>query len=65
VALAASTVTPAPAAAQQVAELFRKVSPSVVLVRTLERGMSPVPSVGLTTIPGLGSGVVISGEARS
>jgi serine protease Do len=57
-------LAPSPVHAQHVAELFRKVSPSVVLVRTLERGMSPVPSVGLTTIPGLGSGVVISGEGR-
>jgi serine protease Do len=56
--------TPAPAPAQQMADLFKKVSPSVVLVRTLERGLSPVPSAGLTTIPGLGSGVVISGEGK-
>src|SRR4026208_721023 len=34
-------LTPALAHAQQVAQLFKKVSPSVVLVRTLERGMSP------------------------
>ena len=56
--------TPRPATAQQIAELFRKVSPSVVLVRTLERGMAPGASAGLTTIPGLGSGVVISGEGK-
>ena len=55
---------PAPAPAQQLAALFRKVSPSVVLVRTLERGLSPVPSVGLTTIPGLGSGVLINASGQ-
>ena len=63
-ALVALCGTPRPAPGQQIAELFRKVSPSVVLVRTLERSVSPVPSVGLTTIPGLGSGVVISGEGK-
>lgn len=62
VVLAAST--PAFAGAQQLADLFRNVSPSVVLIRTLERGLSPVPSAGLMTIPGLGSGVVISGDGR-
>ena len=63
-AVGVAASTPAPAAAQQIAELFRKVSSSVVLVRTLERGLSPVPPGGLTTIPGLGSGVVISGEGK-
>jgi serine protease Do len=54
-----------PASAQQpLSDLFRKVSPSVVLVRTLERGVSADPSVGLTTIPGLGSGVLISPEGK-
>jgi len=57
-------LTPALAHAQQVAQLFKKVSPSVVLVRTLERGMSPNPAVGLTTIPGLGSGVLISADGK-
>ena len=55
---------PAPSHAQQVAQLFKKVSPSVVLVLTLERGMSPNPAVGLTTIPGLGSGVLISADGK-
>ena len=53
-----------PAHAQQLSELFRKVSPSVVLVRTVERGVSPEPSAGLTTIPGLGSGVLISADGK-
>ena len=53
-----------PADAQQLGELFRKVSPSVVLVRTLERGVARDPSAGLTTVPGLGSGVLISAEGK-
>mgnify|MGYP003578075179 CR=1 FL=1 len=67
VALAAGVAAPAvwsPVHAQQLSELFRKVSPSVVLVRTVERGVSPDPSAGLTTIPGLGSGVLISADGK-
>jgi len=59
-----AALLPSLAHAQQLADLFRKVSPSVVLVRTLERGMSPNPAVGLTTIPGLGSGVLISADGK-
>ena len=64
VSVVAGIPVPAPAPAQQLAGLFRKVSASVVLVRTLERGLSPVPSVGLTTIPGLGSGVLINTDGQ-
>ncbi len=53
-----------PADAQQLSELFRKVSPSVVLVRTLERGVARDPSTGLMAIPGLGSGVLISADGK-
>jgi S1-C subfamily serine protease len=53
-----------PAHAQQLAELFQKVSPSVVLVRTVERGIAPDAASGLTTIPGLGSGVLISADGK-
>lgn len=52
------------AQAQQLAELFQKVSPSVVLVRTVERGIAPDAASGLTTIPGLGSGVLISADGK-
>ena len=52
-----------PVHAQQLAELFRKVSPSVVLVRTVERGLAP-GAPGLTNIPGLGSGVLISADGK-
>jgi S1-C subfamily serine protease len=60
----AALVAWTPAQAQQLSELFRKVSPSVVLVRTIERGLSQNPAAGLTTIPGLGSGVLISAEGK-
>jgi serine protease Do len=52
------------AEAQQLRDLFRKVSPSVVVVRTVERGLSPEPSAGLVAIPGLGSGVLISADGK-
>jgi S1-C subfamily serine protease len=52
------------AEAQQLRELFRKVSPSVVVVRTLQRGLAPEPSAGLVNIPGLGSGVLISADGK-
>jgi S1-C subfamily serine protease len=54
----------APAQAQRLSELFRRVSPSVVLVRTVERGLSAGPAPGLTNIPGLGSGVLISADGK-
>jgi S1-C subfamily serine protease len=53
-----------PAEAQQVRELFRRVSPSVVVIRTVERGLAPDPAAGLTTLPGQGSGVVISADGK-
>lgn len=53
-----------PAEAQQLRDLFRKVSPSVVVVRTIERGLAREPSAGLVTIPGLGSGVLISADGK-
>jgi S1-C subfamily serine protease len=36
----------------------------VVLVRTVERGIAPDAASGLTTIPGLGSGVLISADGK-
>jgi serine protease Do len=52
------------AEAQQVRDLFRRVSPSVVLVRTVERGLAPEPSAGQVSIPGLGSGVLVSADGK-
>jgi S1-C subfamily serine protease len=53
-----------PAHAQQLRELFRRVSPSVVVIRTVERGLAPDPEAGLTAFPGQGSGVVISADGK-
>jgi S1-C subfamily serine protease len=62
--LAALLAAWSPAEAQQLRELFRKVSPSVVVVRTLERELAREPSRGLVNIPGLGSGVLISADGK-
>jgi serine protease Do len=50
--------------AQAVSELFRRVDPSVVLVRTLERTIRPDPATGLTATGGLGSGVLITADGK-
>jgi serine protease Do len=52
------------AEAQQLRELFRKVSPSVVVIRTLERQLAPERTRGMVSSPGLGSGVVISADGK-
>jgi serine protease Do len=63
-AVAAMHAAWVPAEAQQLRDLFRKVSPSVVVVRTIERELAREPSAGLVTIPGLGSGVLISADGK-
>jgi len=52
------------AEAQQLRELFRRVSPAVVVVRTLERELAQEPSRSLVNIPGLGSGVLITADGK-
>ncbi len=64
VGLAALLGLGTPAEAQELRELFRKVSPSVVVVRTLQRGLAPDPAAGLVTSPGLGSGVLVSADGK-
>lgn len=49
--------------AQQLRELFSKTNPSVVVIRTVERRVAP-QAQGLVSLPGLGSGVVISADGR-
>jgi serine protease Do len=57
----ASASGPARADAQRLRELFRKVNPSVVVVRTLEK----VPArEGMVDAPGLGSGVLVSKDGK-
>jgi serine protease Do len=53
-----------PADAQQLRDLFHKISPSVVVVRTVGRGLAPDPKAGLVSTPGLGSGVLISADGK-
>ena len=48
---------------QQLRERFSKASPSVVVIRTVERRVAP-QAQGLVSLPGLGSGVVISTDGK-
>ena len=52
-----------PAQAQQLREMFSKTNPSVVVIRTVERRVAPQQQ-GLVSLPGLGSGVVISSDGK-
>ena len=49
--------------AQQLREAFSKAKPSVVVIRTVERRVAP-QAQGLVSLPGLGSGVVISNDGK-
>ena len=49
--------------AQQLREMFSKTNPSVVVIRTVERRVTP-QAQGLMSLPGLGSGVVISTDGK-
>lgn len=51
------------AQSQQLRELFSKTNPSVVVIRTVERRVAP-KAQGLVSLPGLGSGVVISTDGK-
>jgi len=53
----------AQAQAQQLRDMFSKTNPSVVVVRTVERRVAP-QAQGLVSLPGLGSGVVISTDGK-
>ena len=62
VALAAVLLAHAPpAAGQTVGQAFKRVNSSVVVVRTIE---SEVGARDLVSIPGLGSGVLISPDGK-
>src|SRR5262245_37863116 len=61
--LAAAPFLGAQAHAQQLREMFSKTNPSVVVVRTVERRVAP-QAQGLVSLPGLGSGVVISTDGK-
>lgn len=50
--------------ALQMRELFSSTDPSVVVIRTIEKQIAPVAESGLVSLPGLGSGVVISSDGK-
>jgi serine protease Do len=61
-AVALLALTGGTASAQQVRALFERASQSVVVVRTVEKTLAPVPSMGLVSARGLGSGTIISSD---
>lgn len=58
------TAMPTTASAQQLREAFRRVSPSVVTVKTKRVDMPSVSEQTPTIIDGLGSGVLISNDGK-
>jgi serine protease Do len=50
--------------AQQLRDAFRKVGPSVVIVRTKRVEIAPSPNEPMAIIDGLGSGVLISNDGK-
>ena len=50
--------------AQQLRDAFRKVDQAVVVIRTEERELSPIPQGGMVSSNGLGSGVLISNDGK-
>lgn len=66
VALVALFGVLAPAVAGDVGDLFRRVSPAVVVIETTQRDVAEVPGVGgqLVSVRGVGSGVLISDDGK-
>ncbi len=58
---AVMVATPDPAGAQTVGQVFRRVKAAVVTIRTTERDPSPG---GQASVPGVGSGVLVSRDGR-
>ena len=50
--------------AQQISETYRKVNPSVVIVRVQQKTPSSDSQKGLVSLPSFGSGVLISAEGK-
>jgi serine protease Do len=63
-ALALGLAVAMPLHAQQLRDQFRAASPSVVIVRTIERTSSPTPDDGFLSASGIGSGVLISPDGK-
>ena len=55
---------PAGANGQQLRDTFGRVKRSVVVVRTIERTVAPLPRQGMVSSAGLGSGVLISNSGK-
>ncbi len=49
---------------QQLRDAFRKVDQAVVVIRTEEKELSPIPQGGMVSSNGLGSGVLISNDGK-
>jgi len=49
---------------QQLRDTYRKVSRSVVIVRTKQVELNPAPGQVMSVVDGLGSGVIISGDGK-
>jgi serine protease Do len=64
VILLASLAMSTSSAAAPLRDVFKRVDPSVVEVRTVERTPSPLPQRGFVKAAGLGSGVLISGDGK-
>src|SRR6266566_727930 len=50
--------------AQQISETYRKVNPSVVIVRVQQKTTSSDPQKGQVSLPSFGSGVLISTDGK-
>ena len=50
--------------AQEISATYRKVNPSVVIVRVQQKTPSSDPQKGLVSLPSFGSGVLISAEGK-
>jgi len=53
-----------PVAGQQLRDLFSKTNPSVVVINTVERNIPVTAQAGLVSLPGLGSGVLVSSDGK-
>lgn len=49
---------------QSLREMFKKVSPAVVVIRTVEKDLSPDAGEGFVNSPGLGSGFLVSADGK-
>src|SRR5260370_38764816 len=50
--------------AQQIGETYRRVNPSVVIVRVQQKTPASDPQKGLVSLPSFGSGVLISMDGK-